>query len=261
MSTIDLNLSFDYLNLCCLFKSEPIDNHAKARLKPIEMSKRACFNAQFDRWGNWDNKLKVQYTIRLFRDSDYVKDDDYNNYCILSKQEVLDHMEYINKNVHEIDYSVDDTSDSIYDLSVTIDGNRTQHKFILTWVRHLYEFPFTMFLIDSLKLKNQVPEFEDQSLFNLCQLVGTAYSTRYHWYRTDQCLCLPRKQFMTFDEIKKGLDNSQWITGIWKNLLPGRVIRRIHSSDVYKLSWWLNEESFKTERLSIYKHNLKQYLL
>lgn len=247
-----------------------------------DMASHACYSYAL---GDWDsntgtphkNIWKIRARIKTPAE---ISSSGCNNFCLLNKEEVESHLEYC-KTVYGIDfdYTVEEKSDhgkKFYLLTVDIDRRKTEQKFVLTWIRHIYEFPYNMFLLDALKLKNEENVFTEEHILNILQVVGTTYELRdedghwssvsdyTRWYRTDQCLCKPYNKLESIETIKENNSHSGYITAAYKRSMPTEEIVHFKdkSSDEVQesmtLEYWQNPDNWEERRMA-YLENYKLY--
>ena len=130
----------------------------------------ACFGYVF---GAVKNNSSVKYQIVLYMGTRYSAEQHKSNACIFTKQEVRNHLKLL-KSLYPIQYSVGDYGDKngYKRLLVTLNIENTPatfHKYALTWLRYLYEFPYNVLLRDAYTLKKErTCRFESiANLFNL----------------------------------------------------------------------------------------------
>lgn len=258
------------LSLCSEFSCEGHVN--------VEMSRSACYGRALNLWRNETRTPKqITWTIRIRKLGTPEDISDYNNFCLMKKEEIEAHLEYC-KNTYGIDfeYNIVETTrfgKGCFVLTVGMNRRKTEQKFVLTWIRHLYEFPFNMFMLDALKLKNEEKEFEEEHLVNILQVVGSTYTVPEHesngdfvcrQYRSDQCLCTPFKKLVSIEEIKEHNTTSDLITSSYsENQSKADIIHYKDESgaevqETLTLEYWQNPDTWE-ERRQAYLDNYKVY--
>ena len=145
--------------------------HSPEKQKKYNIIEGVCFSNAFER----DCKSKYYELYILKGDADLKQ---YNsNYCFWNKQEIKNHLRQIPK-FCKFRYTVNDCvykKASAYRLNFYIDSdNRLVHKYILTWIRSLFEWPFNLCLLHAREL-HKLPEFKFESIVNLYNVVTTVY--------------------------------------------------------------------------------------
>ena len=139
------------------------------------MNERACFSYVFTKVR--DNS-SVKYQIVLYLGTRYSAENHKSNACIFTKQEVRNHLKLL-KSLYPLQYSVRDyrDKDGYKRLLVTLNIENTPanfHKYALTWLRYLYEFPYNVLLRDAYTLKKE-RTFRFESIANLFNLTLSCY--------------------------------------------------------------------------------------
>lgn len=139
------------------------------------MEVRPCFGYVF---GAVKNNSSVKYQIVLYLGTRYSAEKHKSNACIFTKQEVRNHLKLL-KSLYPLQYSVRDygDKDGYKRLLVTLNIENTPatfHKYALTWLRYLYEFPYNVLLRDAYTLKKE-RTFRFESIANLFNLTLSCY--------------------------------------------------------------------------------------
>ncbi len=246
---------FKYLNLCSIYSSDGYSNRS--------MGKYPCFAKTLTGWGNRraSNVQTVHYEIVLMKGLDSLKATQNNNACFLNKREIKDWLKVI-KSYHNFKYKLEDGTFSMsssgkkYDafhLHIVMEGNYTQHKWVLTAIRHLYEYPFNVWLIDAHRLRATDPQkFRGESILNIMQSIKSTFP---NGYQTDQSLMYKNKLFHSKAHVKKLIDSGiEYITDIYKTptkAVNSNYIANRDSEAVVSFDWWMDEKYF-AERAKIY---------
>lgn len=178
------------------------------KCEEYQITESVCFAPLF----NDACKSKYYRIIILKGDKDLNRY--YSNYCFFSKKQIKNHLKQIPK-FCEMKFSVKDTvykKADAYQLDLYISSdNRTVHKYILTWIRSLFEWPFYLYLLHAKKLK-ELPQFKFDSVINLFNLVADvhrkSYSARGHTFGTQ---LMPS----TKAEIIKNVENTRLVNNVF----------------------------------------------
>ena len=197
-----MDKQFVFLNFHTEYSSEGTLNK--------EMCREACFSDVFygqTRQGN-------TYVIKFYMGQVGLKNGAKNNACFLTKEELSDYIS-LAKKIHDFDFSITEDMDdeNVLDVKIELHATRIVHRYILTWIRYAYEYPFNMYLMDAMRLQ-KLDEFKDDDLINLFNLVGATAGYSFHGDRI-HCIgdiCWPRK-FYTLDErikiVKDAIDSGE----------------------------------------------------
>lgn len=232
------------------------------------LSQCACFQTIF--WSENNGIVqKNKYTIKLYKIGDWLNKKKQNNACLTDRIGIVHHLKIL-KSVFKFSYHLKEKEDHFI-LTITLEGDLIYHKYMLSWVRYLYEYPFNVFLADAYKLK-KIPEFKFESIINLFNLVGATsgicqHGTDIHaigettWF----------KALMTTKEIK---DKLKELKGGYKrindifpvlytnrngeahNVIKGVEIIEEKNHNLHSSDYWASEKEFN-KRLELYKKNYK----
>lgn len=257
-----MNKNFLMLNFCTEYGSE--GNTQK------NLSKNACFSTIFY---SEDNGIvqKNKYTIKLYKIGDWLNKKRQNNACLTDRAGIVHHLKIL-QSVFKFSYHLKENEDHFV-LTMTLDGDLIYHKYMLSWVRYLYEYPFNVFLADACKLK-KIDGFKFESVINLFNLVGATsgicqHGTGIHaigetaWF----------KALMTTKEIQAKLKELEGgnkkvndifpilhANGGWgapdKNEIEGVETLEEEDNNLHSSDYWSSEEEFN-KRLKLYKKNYK----
>lgn len=254
--------NFLMLNFCTEYGSE--GNTQK------NLYKYACFSTIFYSEGNGIVQ-KNTYTIKLYKIGDWLNKKRQNNACLTDRAGIVHHLKIL-QSVFKFSYHLKENEDHFV-LTMTLEGDLIYHKYMLSWVRYLYEYPFNVFLADACKLKG-IPGFKFESIINLFNLVGATsgicqHGTGIHaigetaWF----------KALMTTKEIKAKLKELEGghkrVNDIFpvlhanggrgapdKNAIEGVVTLEEEDNNLHSSDYWDSEEEFN-KRLELYKKNYK----
>lgn len=142
---------------------------------------QACFAAFFN-YGYI--KENGEYEVYLVKDMNFGSSIRRNHYLLFDEDEILEHMAQLQKIIPSLKYKLTSASIDIhnglrdcYVLSFTLsDKCSLVHKYALTWVRYLYEYPYNIILKEAYKLKFTCRSpFSRQSINNLYMVCSTAF--------------------------------------------------------------------------------------
>ena len=263
------NLSFGMLNLCTMYRCSFNEVNIDAL---SDGSHRACFGSYTGILRNErykaSEKLDVTLDIKI-RTFDHFsrRHRAYNNFCLLGKKDIEEHFAYLNE-TYGIDCDVkvfgdgwkelgdSEVPEEDYYLKLHLNATPGQQVFALTWCRHLYEYPFNVFLIDALHLKEEFGEFRNEHLANILQVVGSTYG----YYREDQCLCPPNRELITEEKLCKYLTGHKVITAAWTSLKEEKktaikhLLNSFNEKEVKMAKYWLDPQTFD-QRKNTYLQN------
>lgn len=216
----------------------------------LKMGARACFRNAFN---DVRDNSDIKYKIRLYPGIALCKNHNMSNACLFSKQEIRNHLLQL-KDLFPFSYRVLDEmkeGNKIIVIHLHLkDVPAIFHKYILTWIRYLYEYPYNVILKDAYLLREDLGlRFQSMSfLFNIvarCQrvCVGEGHSIReshLHAPITKSKLRERIKEVQCLNDIYKDMD-------IGRNVLPEKV-GEFSCSDI---EYW-SEELFDEARKPVY---------
>lgn len=237
---------FDFLDYCTEYSSEGSINK--------EMNREACFGKIFR---NVNSHSSVKYKIILYSGVEFAKTYRMSNACIFSKQEIRNHLKLL-KSLYPIHYSVrDDKGESKFKrFIVTLRIENTPsafHKYALTWIRYLYEFPYNMILRDAYYLKKE-SIFRFESIANLFNVVLSGYCStprEIHQIPTNSIV-----ERMKIAEVKNRLKSVIALNNIYNKVDEKSIYipTKIQNFSIKDIEYWDNGfEDRKPVYIEIYK--------
>lgn len=186
---------------------------------------------------------------------DFFRKEAANNSCFISKKELRHHLDQLKKIIpfKATIKEVIENDCPCYRIDLTVeDALAIQHKYILSWIRYTYEYPYCVILQEALRLRKE-PEFRFESCFNLFNLIGDAFGLlgggHSIAYGSDIGF-LRRKELEAVIKKKRNLNSIFECGGYPKSLLEGsRIKRRLTPVD---LEFWTDNELFMRERKPVY---------
>lgn len=248
-----MNNNFLMLNFCTEYSSEG-STYKK-------MSRDACFSTIFHSVLNGRGIIQEnKYTLVLYKPGDFLNKKKQNNACFTDRKGIVKHIRVL-KSFFPLKYRLKEREDS-FKIVLILKGDIIYHKFLLCWVRYLYEYPFNVFLAEANKLKN-IPEFKFKSIINLFNLVGATssvydFGTNIHAIGEIHYF----KHFMTVKEIKDKLNKlkggKSGVNDIFKIVREIKDLKTLKEEDktLHSSKYWDSEEEFNN-RLELYKENYK----
>ena len=216
----------------------------------LKMGARACFRSAFD---NVRNNSDIKYKIRLYPGIALCTNHNVSNACLFSKQEIRNHLLQL-KDLFPFSYRVLDEmkeGNKIIVIHLHLkDVPATFHKYILTWIRYLYEYPYNVILKDAYLLREDLGlRFQSMSfLFNIvssCQwvYVGEGHSIRENHLHTP----------ITKSELKERIKEVRFLDDIYEdmNMNRDRLPETIGKFSCNDVEYW-SEELFNEVRKPVY---------
>lgn len=227
----------------------------------------ACFGYVFNRIRE---KMKVNYDIILYRGTERAAKDHLSNACLLPLEVVRNHVDKLNR-LYPVKYSVEEVNDfalgrnkrmNVFIVHLELkEVPPTFHKYCLTWVRYLYEYPYNVLIRDAYMLK-QDPIFRFESIaniFNLCLGCFNDYGNDIHQIPLN---VLPES--LKISEVRDKIAKVKSLNNIYNTLKrKGPVIpEMINNFSNTDIEYW--DQGFDDRRkvylevyLNLYKNNKK----
>lgn len=195
----------------------------------IKMGVRVCFAHIFDEVQNNDH---IKYRVLFHKGVDYSRATHQNSACLFTKKEIRNHLLKL-KSLYPIQFKVMDYKGNKGDpndqIEVQMELDKVPaifHKYALTWLRYLYEFPYNVFLKDAYTLKKD-PIFRFESIANIFNLVlgcYCGYTNTLHQIPVDT-ITKPLKISEVRDRIKRvdALNNIYKFLNIEYDNVPTRI--------------------------------------
>lgn len=220
-----------------------------------------CFSSLFH-----DSAGNKHIIIKIYSGIKYLKETHGDNACLFTKAEIERHIR-VAKKLFNFEYTISkrhqlDSNFVGYEVSLTVpDENGVYVKYLVTWVRYLYEFPFNVSLLDAYRLK-RLPGFKSMTIENLLLVVLNCHKIGDGWVRGIHSVPKPGNGFFfTTRELKKKLielsKRGKNIYGILNQVYP-QAFKGISLLDENsygnptELSRWKSEELF-LKRVEVYK--------
>lgn len=206
--------------------------------------------------------------IELHSGIDYVRKEHYDNACLITKTQIESHIEEAKK-LFDFMYSVSRKkrlSNNYWGYEITIDISvpSLYKKYLMTWIRYLYEYPFNVALLDIFRMK-KMKEFKNITAENLILLVLNCHISGDGWERGVHSISKPRYgPLYTTEELKERLkslenedENSRYILNrIYPQLLQD--LPNLVTNEVRMLDYWLDNSKFidrTAKYLEVYNKN------
>lgn len=140
------------------------------------MSAGVCFAEAFSAIRNDSD---IVYNVRLYPGVDLCVRRHLSNACLFSKREINNHLRQL-KYMYPFNYKIlEKTEDGklFYEVVLHLkEVPATFHKYVLTWLRYTYEYPYNVILRDAYTLKKD-PMFRFESIANIFNVISICCPT------------------------------------------------------------------------------------
>lgn len=225
----------------------------------IPLREESCFGSAFSRY---TPRKTVNYEIFMYRGLNEANKGKLSNACFLNPKAVYNHINLL-KTLCNFKFKVECNEDH-YRILVTVDQLPVgMNKYILTWIRYMYEFPYNVLLLDTYRLKKN-PIFKFQSIaniFNITLKCYCKYVRSVHQVPDDRDrVC----ELLTNEQLKKRISNNYSLNNIYdtKRFEAQKIPE---TSNIIKCSYtdieyWIDDELFLKERENIYLSTYKRLI-
>lgn len=221
---------FDYLNYHTEYSCE--GTYKK------KLSREVCFSEVFDMI---EDDSDIKYTVLLYPGINMCVDKHRSNACLFSVQEVKNHLRQL-RGIYPFSYKVIEkiNEDNVPYFKVTLhikDVPASFHKYVLTWLRYTYEYPYNVILRDAYRLK-QDPEFRFMSIADLFNVVSNCcndFVGEGHSISADN-IHRPLKK----EELKERIKEVDRLNDIYQflELRKNKLPRKIDKYGTKDLEYW-----------------------
>lgn len=166
------------------------------------------------------------------------------------------HLEEIQK-VYKFNYEIKSIKGKYQNFQVTLeleDLPATFHKFALTWLRYVYEYPYNVLLLDAYRLKK---ELQNKSIISIINLIGITVPHKSIHSLTDCQIYKP----LSFQKLRNKIQQVSQLHDLYtkvrdmteNDLLP--IFDRFTCRD---LEYWRSDICFEKIRKPLYLKLLKR---
>ena len=215
------------------------------------METRACFARAFEKLAR--KSVSATYTVKVYKE-DTLRKANGSNMCYFTRKQVKNHIDQL-KDLFPIKSSVIDSKDKKkphFIVTMTLkDLPGMYHKYALTWLRYLYEYPYNVISLDAYRLKRD-PVFRFESIANLFNLVAGCSKV---WVGQGHAAVgngpvgfLRRKELLAQLNSVRRLNSVYTELEVKRETVP-EVIDKYRLND---LEYWNNDNFFEEKRKPVY---------
>lgn len=227
------------------------------------LSPTVCFSNVFYEVNNLP--ISEEYIIYIYKGINFLKDKRKSNACFLNKYELSNHLKQAQK-LYNFNFSIEDSigRHNYPIFKVTLSLNKVSgnfHKYLLTWLRYTYEFPFNVLLLDAYWLKKD-NKFRFQSIANIFNLITSCYCDDIRLVHKIATDCVkPLKK----SELSQLIVECDILNNIYKHITRIRhrkIPKKIDGYDFRDVEYW-TKDNFLNKRKKVYMNmynNLKNRL-
>ena len=226
-----------------------------------EMETSACFSAIFNLKRE---KASINYTIIIYRGVNLAHEHRGSNACLLSKKQIENHIRQAQK-IQPFKFYVKEEKYSVYDeecdiFKVHLQLNRVElafHKYLLTWIRYTYEYPYNVLLCDTYKLKKE-PCFMFTSIANLFNIVLSCSEVERGIHQISKIDSV--NKFLKVSELRKKLKVISKLNDIYTVLKKScnRIPEEVNKLSTTDIEYWNSSEIYNKYRKPVYLKTFKE---
>jgi len=216
-----------------------------------KMSGNACFSYVFN---NVTSRSNETYKVVLYKGITFAKERHKSNACLFTKKELKRHLQQAQA-IYPFTFRIEEKKDwNGYKVFIVILDIKkvpgTFHKYILTWLRYMYEFPYNVILLDAYKLKKERSyKFTSMSdMFNIVLSHFCAPPRDIHQIAKNVTSKRLRKSRIR-EKIKKVYSLNEIYTEL--KCMGCTIPKKINNFSYHDIEYW-SQENFDEVRKPIY---------
>ena len=229
-----------------------------------EMDAEACFSFVFNHTS--ERNVSEEYEVILYKGTSFSREKHNSNSCLFTKKQIRNHLRQA-QGIYPFDFHITEVSNwedgyNVFKVHLKLTNvPGTFHKYLLTWLRYMYEYPYNVILFDAYKLKKD-PCFRFTSMSDLFNLVLGCYNDNprdIHQIARNQVSKVMRKK-----DIREKLQQIRMLNNVYDKLkrkvnadtIPDSV-EELSTSDI---EFWESDDIFEKHRKPIYMNVYKKVI-
>ncbi len=213
-----------------------------------------CFSQVFHNIGT--GIVSNTYTVKFYQDIKYLLRYHKNNMCFMDNDTIARHLEEIRK-VYKFDYEIKSIKGKYPKVMVILkleDLPATFHKFALTWLRYVYEYPHNVLLLDAYRLKK---ELQNKSVISIINSIGNTVAHRSIHSLTDQNIYKSLSFQRLRDRIRQVSELHELYTKV-RDITGDDYLPEFGKFNCRDLEYWQSDACFEKIRKPLYLKLLKR---
>ena len=228
------------------------------------MSVDSCFSFVFRCTG--EENVSEEYEVILYKGTDFSRATHNSNSCLFTKKQIRNHLRQA-QGIYPFDFYITEAPDwgdgyNVFKVRLKLTNvPGTFHKYLLTWLRYTYEYPYNVILYDAYKLKKD-PCFRFTSMSDLFNLVLSCFSEDprdIHQIARNQV-----SKPMLKRDIREKLQNIQKLNNVYVKLKSKGGKNQIPDKDgnftTSDFEFWESDNIFERRRKPIYMNVYKEII-
>lgn len=229
-----------------------------------EMNVEACFSFVFKQID--EGNVSEEYEVILYKGTDFSREKHNSNSCLFTKKQIRNHLRQA-QGIYPFDFYITEAAKwrggyNVFKIHLKLTNvPGTFHKYLLTWLRYMYEYPYNVILYDAYKLKKD-PCFRFTSMSNLFNLVLSCFNenpANIHQIARNQV-----SKTMLKRDIREKLQNIQILNDVYVKLKNKVKINQIPNGDgnltTTDFEFWESDDIFERRRKPVYMNVYKEII-
>lgn len=229
-----------------------------------EMDAEACFSFVFGQTGK--ENISEEYEVILYKGTAFSREHHNSNSCLFTKKQIRNHLKQA-QGIYPFDFHITEAAKwrggySVFKIHLKLTNvPGTFHKYLLTWLRYMYEYPYNVILYDAYKLKRD-PCFRFTSMSDLFNLVLSCFNENprdIHQIARNQV-----SKTMLKRDIREKLQNIQILNNVYVKLKNKVKINQIPNGDgdltTTDFEFWESDDIFERRRKPVYMNVYKEII-
>ena len=229
-----------------------------------EMDVEACFSFVFNQID--EGNVSEEYEVILYKGTAFSREHHNSNSCLFTKKQIRNHLKQA-QGIYPFDFYITEAAKwrggySVFKIHLKLTNVPGMfHKYLLTWLRYMYEYPYNVILYDAYKLKKD-PCFRFTSMSDLFNLVLSCFNENpadIHQIARNQV-----SKTMLKRDIREKLQNIQILNDVYVKLKNKVKINRIPNEDgdltTTDFEFWESDDIFERRRKPVYMNVYKEII-
>ena len=229
-----------------------------------EMDVEACFSFVFNQID--EGNVSEEYEVILYKGTAFSREHHNSNSCLFTKKQIRNHLKQA-QGIYPFDFHITEAAKwrggyNVFKIHLKLTNvPGTFHKYLLTWLRYMYEYPYNVILYDAYKLKKD-PCFRFTSMSDLFNLVLSCFNENpaaIHQIAGNQV-----SKTMLKRDIREKLQNIQLLNNIYVKLKNKVKINQIPNGDgnltTTDFEFWESDDIFERRRKPVYMNVYKEII-
>lgn len=228
------------------------------------MRTEVCFSFVFRHVS--EQNVSEEYEVILYKGTDFSRKKHNSNSCLFTKKQIRNHLRQA-QGIYPFDFRITEVTNwedgyNVFKVRLKLTNvPGTFHKYLLTWLRYMYEYPYNVILYDAYKLKRD-PCFKFTSMSDLFNLVLGCFNED-----TNNIHQIARSQVsktMLKRDIREKLQNIEKLNEIYAGLKNKVKNNRIPYKDgdltTSDFEFWESDDIFERRRKPVYMNVYKEVI-